>query len=306
MSSSSSPHVRAFRRPDRDQITSLVNAHVGAVVPNVSVSVSGLLSQLEREPGEYVVDPWVTDRLTVVAELRERVVAAAHLLRYAADERVSPDYRDAGEIRWLVCLPDAPHWRDAEAAGATLLAACLAQLERWSVRVRYADGALPAPGVYGVPEQWPHLRALYERAGFVPQRAETVHVARVPGLRRVPAPLPGLTTRRSLGASGTRIAAHRGDERVGYIEVESLDEAPRTQGTRTWADIGNLWVAEGERRRGVATWLLGEAADWLDLGGVTRLLGYTVPEDDAEAAFLAASGFSVLTRTLRGYRHELP
>ena len=70
------------------------------------------------------------------------------------------------------------------------------------------------------------------------------------------------------------------------------------------------------RRRGVATWLLGQAAGWLRLAQVTRLLGYasldpemsTGPdlsaggEDEAGyRAFLAASGFAVISRTLRGW-----
>jgi hypothetical protein len=41
--------VRPFRRPDREQLTSLVNAHIQAVVPGVSVSVNTVLSQLERD-----------------------------------------------------------------------------------------------------------------------------------------------------------------------------------------------------------------------------------------------------------------
>jgi hypothetical protein len=74
--------VRSFRRADREQLTALVNAHVQAVVPGVSVSVNTVMSQLERDPGEFIVDPWVAERATLVAEQRHRVVAAAHLLRY--------------------------------------------------------------------------------------------------------------------------------------------------------------------------------------------------------------------------------
>ena len=308
--------VRPFRRTDRDQVTELVNAHVRAVVPNVSVSVSGLLSQLEREPGEYIVDRWVTERLTLVAEQRERVVAAAHLLRYADDDRVSAGYRGAGEIRWLVAWPDTPNWPDAIAAGRLLTAACVARLARWEVRTCHADGALPAPGVYGVPEQWPHVRALYRDAGFsapapdepdaagvVGGSVETVWLARVDDLPRpAAAPLPGLTERRSLGACGTRLEAVLDGVRVGYVEVEARDEAPRTQGTRTWADVGNLHVSPDHRRLGVGTWLLGRAADWLDLGGVTRLLSYTSGDEHSpEAVFHAARGFRILTRTIRGW-----
>ncbi len=73
--------VRPFRRADRDQLTALVNAHARAVVPGVSVSVNAVLNHLEREPEEFLVDPWVVARTTLVVEQRGRVSAAAHLVR---------------------------------------------------------------------------------------------------------------------------------------------------------------------------------------------------------------------------------
>ncbi len=48
-------------------------------MPGVSVSVNAVLSQLEREPDEFVVDPWVVERVTLVAEQRGRVTAALHV-----------------------------------------------------------------------------------------------------------------------------------------------------------------------------------------------------------------------------------
>ena len=115
--------IRPFHRNDREQVTNLVNAHIGAVLPGVSVSVNAVMSQLEREPGEAIVDPWVNGRITLVAIERERVVAAAHLLRYAAEERVSAFHRNLGEIRWLVCVPQN------DEAGDALMSACVDQLE---------------------------------------------------------------------------------------------------------------------------------------------------------------------------------
>jgi hypothetical protein len=38
---------------------------VAAVVPGVSVSVNTVLSQLEHEPGEFIVDPWIAERKTL-------------------------------------------------------------------------------------------------------------------------------------------------------------------------------------------------------------------------------------------------
>jgi GNAT superfamily N-acetyltransferase len=299
----SSIQVRPFARGDREQVTALVNAHIGAVVPNVSVSVQGLMSQLEREPGEFLVDPWVDDRLTLVAEQRGRVVAAAHLLRYGTCERVGESYRGAGEIRWLVCWPTAPNWPDAIDAGHALAAACLTQLTRWSVSRRYADGTLPAPGVYGVPEQWPHIRAIYERAGFRHDgRTEVVFVATVEDLPWPgETPLTGLTHQRTVGVNGTRVSALLGARVVGYIEVDTnLDTGARMSRLSGWADIGNLQVDDPYRRQGVGTWLVAQAAAWLRLGGVARLLDYADAEEVGYAAFLRTVGFTVLTRTTRG------
>jgi len=301
-----SVQVRPFRRADRDQVTELANAHIAAVVPNASISVQALLSHLEREPGEFIVDPWVVERLTLVAEQRGRIVAAAHLLRYGKDDRVSQSYRGAGEIRWLLCWPAASFWPDAEEAGGALALACLEQLDRWQVDRGYADGTLPVPGVYGVPEQWPHVRTIYERAGFVPEgRTEAIYLGRVADLPRPgPAPLPGLTHRRTVGVNGTRFSVVQDAHVIGYVEVDTtLDAGSRTSRLGGWADIGNLHVEPAYRRKRIGTWLVSLAADWLELGGVARVLDYlTIGESgfDARAAFLGTLGFRELTRTIRG------
>lgn len=51
--------IREFRRDDRDHLTWLVNLHVAAVIPGISLSTNVVLGQLEREPMEAIVDPWV-------------------------------------------------------------------------------------------------------------------------------------------------------------------------------------------------------------------------------------------------------
>src|SRR5215469_12363845 len=165
-------HVRPFHRRDRDQLTDLVNARAAAVVPGQSLSVAAMLSHLEREPGEFIVDPWVTDRASLVAEQNNRIPAAAHLLRYGDGEDVGVAYRGGGEIRWLLFWPEGPvrgnpWWTAGTQAASELIAACIAQFDQWHVTSQSAGGELPVPGVYGVPEQWPHVSALYEQAGFV-------------------------------------------------------------------------------------------------------------------------------------------
>lgn len=301
----SAVEVRPFRREDREQLTALVNAHVQAVVPGSWVSVNGVLSQLEREPGEFIVDPWVVERVTLVAEQRGRIAAAAHLLRYGTDAAVSDSYRGIGEIRWLVCWPGAPFWPDAIAAGDAIARAAVGYLARSGATTLYADGALPAPGVYGVPEQWPHIEGILRRTGFVPgDRTESVYLADVAALKRS-APRPGLALRRTVGSSGTRLSALDGDTTLGYIEVDvGIGDVGRVVRREGWADVGNLFVDESHRRQGIASWLLGQAAEWLRLAHVDRLLDYAPPEHEGYIAFLERSGFQLLTRTTRGW--EMP
>jgi GNAT superfamily N-acetyltransferase len=307
------PHfaIRPFRRADRDQLASLVNGHAAAVMPGAVVSVNTVLNQLEREPGEFIVDPWVAERCTLVAEQAGAIVAAALLLRYRNDADVGEHFRGAGEIRWLLFWPmapeDNPFWDDGHAAAEALLAECLAQLDRWQVTAQLADGSLPAPGVYGVPEQWPHIEQLYERAGFEPTGAtELILMAEVDALvaREVAAP-PGLAVRRLLGMNGTRLTAHQDGVPVAHIEVGSLEPAERHPRQGGLADVGNLYVHEDHRRRGVGSWLLRQAAWWLRLGRVERLLAYASvneqPEEEVAIAFLRRNGFQDVTRTRKGW-----
>ena len=291
--------VRPFRRSDRHQLTDLVNAHVQAVVPGVSVSVNAVLSQLEREPGEVVVDQWVVERATLVAEQRGRVVAAAHLLRYGSGPEVGPALRGAAEIRWLLCAMDAPFWPDASAAGLAVAEAAVARLRAWRPASIGADGTLPAPGVYGIPEQWPHVADLLRRVGFRRgERIEIVLLADVAELPRRPRP-SGLRVERTLGTVGTRLAAVRDDCVVGYVEVDTgIGGSGAIAGQPGWADVGNLWVQEADRGRGVGSWLLGEAAEWLRLGRLDRLLAYA---DPGETGFLERCGFRRLTETVRDW-----
>jgi GNAT superfamily N-acetyltransferase len=313
-----SAQVRPFRRSDRDQLTDLVNAHASAVVPGMAVSVNTVLTSLERRPGEFIVDPWVSERATLVAEQQGRVAAAAHLLRYYADERAGTPARGSGDIGWLLFWPEAPAgnpwWTDATAAAEVLMAACIDQLDRWGVATQNAEGELPVPGVYGVPEQWPHVRELYSRSGFTHTgHTEVVYLARVEDLPPVgEPPVDGLRAVRSVGINGCRFSAALGEQVIGYIEVETLDTGERLARHGGWADVGNLRVLAGFRRRGVGTWLLGQAADWLRLASVDRLLDYAWLEGtdpggvsyEDYRAFLPRVAFRELTRTKRGWSRE--
>lgn len=299
--------IRPFRRSDRDQLTRLVNAHVEAVLPGVTVPPNAVLGQLEREPGEYVVDPWVAGRHTLVAVQRERIAGAAHLLRYADDERVGAEYRGAGDMRWLLVWPGQNPSQAVESASVAdaLAAAALAHL-RGAARIG-ADFGLPAPAVYGVPDRWPHIAAALRRAGFVPgERVEAVLAAAIDDLPRGgPAPDPDLELRVALGGHATRFSAVRGGAVVGIYEADTdLTEGGTRSRLAGWADGWELWTAPEHRRRGIATWLLGHAADRMRFAGVRRVLDYAIlaPDpSDGTSAFLRHVGFHELTRTTRGW-----
>lgn len=298
-------HVRPFRRADRDQLTELINAHVAAVVPGVSVSVNTVLSALERQPDEFITDPWVSERVTLVAEQRDHVVAAAHLLRYRADDEVGSEYRDIGEIDWFVRRPPASFRPDSDEAADLLMNACLAQLARWNVRARYASGELPAPAVYGLPRNWPHIRALYERAGFRHTGGtEVILIARVADLPPHE-PRPGVTVDRTLGECGTRFTAYADGSALGFVEVDTSLSRPErhTRGVGL-ADIGNLHIDPSADGQGLERRLLGRAADWLRLCGVDRVLAYEAADDATMIDRLTSAGFRELTRTERRWEHR--
>jgi hypothetical protein len=98
-----------------------------------------------------------------------------------------------------------------------------------------------------VPEQWPHVREIYERAGFRVDadrgsRTEAVFLAAVEDLPKSAAPpVAGLTVQRTVGINGTRISGCLGDTVIGYIEVDTnLDTGARMSRLGRWSDVGNL------------------------------------------------------------------
>ena len=161
--------------------------------------------------------------------------------------------RGAGEIKWLLCWRAAPFWPDATAAGDALVRGCLAMLAAWRSERILADGHLPAPGVYGIPDAWPHVADILTRAGFVHiGRVELVLAAEVDAIAAPgEAPIAGLTLRRELGINGTRFAKRSSMvTEIAMIEIESdLTHGGARVRLAGWADIGNLQVDEQHRRQ---------------------------------------------------------
>ncbi len=292
--------IRRFDRRDRDQLTDLMNLHVAAVIPGVVLSVNTVLSQLEREPGESIVDPWVAERYCLVAELEHRIVAAALLHRFRADADVGHSYRGMGDVRWMVCHIDAI------GEGRALLAAVMEQMRRWDVTTVGFDCALPAPGCYGIPDSMPHLRALLTEAGFgEPTRREFVLAAHCDDLLR--ADLDGATIVRTVGTLGVRFSLSADEDIRGYIEVcqPGADLARNSVATH-WADVGNLILADGAAPAAVIPVLLSVAARWLLLGGITRLIDYWAADVDPTSYLteLQRAGFQTLVRNERGFQRS--
>ena len=293
--------VRLFERRDRDQLTTLANLHVAAVIPGVVLSVNALLAQLEREPDENILDPWVAERCCLVAERNHEVVAGALLHRFRADADVGPAYRGTGEVRWLVCKTDAAE------AGAILLREALERMNRWEVTVVGAECGLPALACYGVPDTLPHIRKLLTDADFgEPTRTEIVLAARCDALAGHA--LEGGSIERTLGLLGARLTLRRDDTELGFIEVSDHSNAMARSSVATrWADVGNLTFANDDYLDLAMAPLLSAAADWLLLGGVTRLVDYWA-HDIHRPEYLAQLerlGFRRLVVNERGFRRSI-
>ena len=192
---------------------------------------------------------------------------------------------------------------DADAVGARLLDRTLAQMRSWEVTKVDAEINLPAIGCYGVPDTLPHIRRLLLNAGFErPTRAELVLAARCEALHGHQ--LDGATTTRTLGLLGPRFTLSADGEELGFIEVtEAPAEMARSSVAARWADIGNLILSEHVDPARAMPALLSAAADWLLLGGVTRLVDYWAEDVDSPSHLeqLERAGFRVLVRNERGF-----
>lgn len=293
--------IQEFRRRDREQLTALVNLHVASVLPGVALSTNVVLSQLEREPGELVVDPWIEERCCFVAIENAAVVGAALLYRFSNGDHVKDGYRSAVEIKWIIVSPTAIH------AGERLLDAVLQRARMWEPSHVYADGSLPVLGCFGIPDSWPHIRQLLTNAGFQgPERTDVVLGARCVDLQQ-PA-LEGVEVLRTVGHLGARFDLVADGETLGYVEVGEIDQAlARSSAGVVWTDVGNLFAADPTKLPTVMPALLAAAADWLLLGGVDRIIDYYTADvhEPEYLAVLHRLGFTKLSVNERGWRLDL-
>ncbi len=256
-----------FSNDHLDQLAYLVNVHTSAVVPGWAVPPALIAARLERDPGEAIVDPWVVERRTLVAMQRDRLVAAAHLQRYGDDGRVGPAYRGHSEICWLLA------WPNAREAGADLFDSAIRQLKAWQAPEHSAFGTGLQAGDSGVPDAWPHIATLARDAGFVPdpERTEYLHAGWIPTDPPPPAPLVGLSIRRTAVDDCTRFTALLDDREIGIFDVSTIVGLQKPA-LRGWAEPWNLHVEPEHRNQGIGTWLVRSACPWLRLAGADRMM----------------------------------
>ena len=290
--------VQPLERSDLPKLLELVNGHLAALVPGWALTEAFLAEHLERDLTESLTDPWVEERATLCAVAGERMLAAAHLLRYGKGPEVSESYRGAGEIDWLVALPGR------EDAATEVLSACRTRMRGWGVRAEYGwPHGLPTVLMYGVPDCWPHVADALLDADYQPPANHNREALYGGWLGGVPAPadppVTGLSLRRTVGRFGTRFSAVLGGEPVGFCEVEvDLTRGGALPALRGWAELAELRVEEERRNAGVGTWLVRYAAGWLRLAGCDRIVFNVAAPDEAAGAgrFYRRFGWDVLAR----------
>lgn len=288
----------------------LINLHLGTAVPGWALTAPAVATHLERDLDEYIVDRWVRERTTLVVGDAYRLHAATPLLRYRDVPEVSHSNRDVGAIAWAVGLPDEPE------ALAAALAAALQRFAAWGVRDMYGwDTSLPVLALAGVADAWPHVAAGLRAAGFAPgegEPSEALYGGRLDDIAEPgPPPVDGLELRRATGEyEGTLFLAEAEGRVVGRCEVDSDltrgDERPTLRG---WAELGEAYVEEAWRNRGVGTWLVQHAARWLRLANCDRIVLTVGADDEARGAgrFYRRFGWDVFVRETRSWRrHEPP
>ena len=273
------------------QALELINGHVGAAMPGWSLTSDYLWARLHREPQESVTDPWVVERRSIVGIVKDGVRAAAHLRRYGEET----PWRGVGEIGWIL------FWPEDQEAGVAVMTECRRQMEAWQVTEERV-GSLPVLGLVGVPDVWPHISGLMEQFGFSTNEeddesiyAGTLHGISVPG----EPPVAGVTIHRAMGQFGARFVARIDGEEIAACEcISDLTEGGQLPSLAGWAELSELATSEPMRNRGIGSWVVRHAVEWLRLARCDRI-ELTVARDDERAGagrFYRRFGLTPLVR----------
>jgi hypothetical protein len=258
-----------------EQLAALLTAHAAAALPGAAVSADSVAARLDRDPGDFVLDPWIETRETLVATVRDRVVAAGQLCRFADEPRVGDAYRGAAELRWF-CF-----WPGEQAAAAALLDRAIERAQPFSRF--HLTGDPPGVLVYGIPDAWPHVEALARERGFEDDGGRT-EVLLTATLAKLPGP-ESETARRNVAWSGDALL---------IADTAKIEVAVEGRLGQLWGPFADDGGVEPDAARRL--WL--EAFEWLRLAGCDRVVA-ALEEDEIEPA--AALGLRPITRLRRGW-----
>ena len=68
--------IEPLQDPHLFQVKLLMNRHLSTIVPGWALPEAFIASNLQRNPRENIIDPWVRERMTLCALQRQYVVAA--------------------------------------------------------------------------------------------------------------------------------------------------------------------------------------------------------------------------------------
>ena len=284
--------IEPLERDHLPQVMDLVNAHLGAVVPGWALTACYFWERLKRNPAEWVTDPWVAERKSIVGVVNDRVCAAAHILRYGDDTR----WKGTAEVAWLL------FWPRERTAGEAILKECLRQMKAWQVTDQQISGPLPVPVCVGLPHVWPHIGLMLGQFGYSSNADvdESVYGGTLDGIPSPgEPPVEGASIHRDLGKFSTRFVARLGGRDVAYVEcVADLTQGGQLPALSGWGELSEVETSEAMRNRSLGSWVMRHALEWLRLSRCSRIV-LSVAKDDEEAGagrFYRRFGWAPLVR----------
>jgi ribosomal protein S18 acetylase RimI-like enzyme len=295
------PEIRAFQTQDLPQLTQLINQHISMLIPTWGLPSDLILSRLESNPDQPMIDPWVMERKTLCAFVGEQLVAAAHLLRYGKDETVAENHRGIGDIAWFFFYPE--HQPEA----VVFLEACHQKMRQWEVTKLSAwESGLSIPCLTGIPDKWPHLLALFYEAGYWPnpERAEAIFGGGFETILALAKQEPkGKLLIQDMESLKRYSLQTITDEEMGFCLFDA--KLPRERpALESWAELCEISVEEAWRRRGVGRFLLQEMVSYLVAYGIKNIVFSVVQDNDAAIAFYRNVDWNAISRSQDGWEYK--
>lgn len=268
--------IAPLDRSHLPQVLALANSHLGTVIPGWSLTADYFWERLKSEPQEYITDPWVVERKSIVGIVKDRVCAAAHIRRYGDDTR----WKGVGEIAWIL------FWPEEREAGEAVMAECRHQMNAWQVVDEQISGPLPVPACVGIPDVWPHISGLVAQFGYSANEGidESVYGGTLNKSSALgEPPVRGVTIHREAGKFGTRFVARLDGRDIAHCEcIADLTQGGQLPALVGWAELSEVETSEMMRNQGVGSWVVGHAVEWLRLARCDRIV-LSVARDDDEA-----------------------